>query len=698
MTELDRHNISTWFDLNELHQDVGCEYTNRIHKGIDNSKYFLLMYTKEVEFSKFIIEEELCYAKNKKKIILFYPQDSIDLRTSNLNGLINNIQWLDNKESAYYQSDTQEAIHNEKKRAQLSALTNRDYGFSIFDDQNIFLIRIALQRKLGKITPFGNYHKLCGSLDRDEFFDNNSLQLRIINKALILEAPDDYKETLKSLNFYQEDKVQKVEDHLKKIQPDKEHLLSQLIEFLQIHNNIYSVEKLYSWFETHLTDKKYTSIKLPPLREFNLQSFISLVKAMAACSFISDLKEKKTMFNGAELGIYEITDTRTTNSEHPYVDIQLYYSDYFTFKCMTEMYHILCSIDSTPFVIDNILDIKRLAPFLCSLGLGGFVAAYHDGNVSLMWTKRSKNISSGDMWHFSYDETVSLYHDSTNTNNHINIANDNSVHLDINNILTRALEEEIGISADMIKSEHHGLFEVGIIQSERLEIELISYAVLHMPSSPSLQEQIKNLHDSANDGYLEIADIRFFPLHDETNLIGKLVSPESFYISRRLATRLRKNVGKIVTIGSGTIIEDGSFINDGSIIGKNCKIHRNVYIDKNVIIGDYVKIQNNNSIYEGVTLEDGVFIGTNVSFTNDRFPRSIRKSDGLPVTRSDWTLEKTLVCRGASIGSGAVIRCGVTIGQWAMVGCGAVVINDVPAGAIVVGNPARIIKSNPLNE
>ena len=75
------------------------------------------------------------------------------------------------------------------------------------------------------------------------------------------------------------------------------------------------------------------------------------------------------------------------------------------------------------------------------------------------------------------------------------------------------------------------------------------------------------------------------------------------------------------------------------------------------------------------------------------YPRSIRKSDGKPVTRKDWQMRYTTVERGASIGAGAVIRCGITIGEWAMVGCGAVVVNDVPAGATVVGNPARIIES-----
>ena len=214
-----------------------------------------------------------------------------------------------------------------------------------------------------------------------------------------------------------------------------------------------------------------------------------------------------------------------------------------------------------------------------------------------------------------------------------------------------------------------------------------------MQENPSPQEQIKEMHDSANDGYLEISKIEFLPLRDFSKLIGRLLSPESYSIFERMQSRLRDNVGKKVFIGDNTLIEKGSYIGDNAVIGNDCRIHRNVFIDKNVKIGNLVKIQNNNSIYEGVTLEDGVFIGTNVSFINDRYPRSITK-DGRQVVPIDWKLEETKVCYGASIGAGAVIMCGVTIGKWAMVAAGSVVLEDVPDYAMVAGNPAKIIKTN----
>ncbi len=691
-TELSNHNIRVWFDLNELHEDVGEEYTKRIHDGIDKSEYFMLIYTKKVETSEFIINEELKYAMLNGKKVLFYPKDEVDLKTSKLSPYIEKIQWLDTKDTVTFQRDTQELIHDEIKKAQLSSLTNRAHGFSIFDDQNIYLIRIAMQKKLGQVTPFGNYKKLCGTAS-NEVFDNNSLHIRIINKSLFFKVPEEYQDTLTEMNFFRKDKFKEVERHLAECKPDNEELHDRLVSFISHNGAIYTMDKLFEWFKGHLTEEKYSSIDLPSLGEMDIHLFMSLVAKMVACTFIDDLKNKKTMFNGAELGVYEITDSRTTNTEHPYVDVQLYYSDYFSFKCMTEMYHILCSIDDKPFVVESIADIKTLSPFLCSIGLGGFLSTYTNGNIHLMWAKRSDSISSGDMWHFSYDETVSLLNDAAkDSDGHIIKAKDNSVHLDVDNIIFRALEEEIGVKRPQVFEDNHGLFEIGIIRSERLEVELISYAALHLPKEPSLHEQINSMHDASTDGYLEISKIEFIPLGDNKCLIGRLITPESFETCKQLRERLRYNVGKSIYVGSGTIIEDGSTLGDNVYIGKNCKLHRNVHIGDRVTIGNNVKIQNNNTIYEGVYLADGVFVGTNVSFTNDRYPRAIRREDGLPVQRGDWQLEETHVGYGASIGAGAVIRCGVTIGEWAMVGCGSVVLDDVPAGAVVVGNPARIIR------
>ena len=691
--ELERHNISVWVDLSKLHKEAGEEYQEKIRKAIESAQYFLLIYTEHegcsIEGSDFIIDNELKYAVEKKKPILFYPQDPVDLNTSRVKPYVEKIQWLDTVETARYQMDTQESLIDENKLKELSALINKKDGFSIFDDQNVFLIRVALQRILNKITVFGNYTKLCGT-GNNEFYNNQTLQLRVINKALFYEAPKEYKDELEELGFYRKDKVQEVERHIEALQPNKEDLQNQLYDFIAM---FYNLEEIYKQLKHYISNDKYKNIVLPEKEKFNTTALIDTIRKMVACSFINDLKNGKTMFNGAELGVYNIKDNRTTNSEHPLSEVDLYYSDYFTFKCMTEMYHVLCSVDDKHLKIEKVGDVHPLAPFLCSLGLGGFLAAYTETGISLMWTKRSGNISSGDMWHFSYDETVSLLLDAAKKDGKILVDKDKIVHIDITQLLSRALKEEVGATPELVEQENHGLFEVGIIKSERLEIELISQAILHLPHEQSLEEKIKSMHDSANDGYLEISKIEFLPLRDRSRLIGRLLSPESYNIFERMQSRLIDSVGKKVTIGENVLIEEGSYIGDNSKIGNNCRIHRNVFIDKNVIIGNNVKIQNNNSIYEGVILEDGAFIGTNVSFINDRYPRSILR-DGRQVVPSDWKLEETKVCYGASIGAGAVIMCGVTIGKWAMVAAGSVVLEDVPDYAMVAGNPARVFKRN----
>lgn len=135
----------------------------------------------------------------------------------------------------------------------------------------------------------------------------------------------------------------------------------------------------------------------------------------------------------------------------------------------------------------------------------------------------------------------------------------------------------------------------------------------------------------------------------------------------------------------------------GCEIGDNVKIGTFVEIQKGVKIGDRCKISSHTFICEGVTLEDEVFIGHHVTFTNDRFPRATNGGGQLQ-TEADWECIPTRVKRGASIGSGATLLCGITIGENAMVGAGSVVTKDVPPGAIVAGNPARFMKSISLEK
>jgi len=152
----------------------------------------------------------------------------------------------------------------------------------------------------------------------------------------------------------------------------------------------------------------------------------------------------------------------------------------------------------------------------------------------------------------------------------------------------------------------------------------------------------------------------------------------------------KKNIAPDVKIGKDVKIYD--FVNlYGCSIGDETKVGHFVEIQKNVQIGRRCKISSHTFICEGVTIEDNVFIGHGVTFTNDTYPRATNEMGELQ-TEADWVCEATLVKQGASIGSGATLLSSVTIGENAMVGAGSVVTNDVPPNTIVAGNPAKIIR------
>ncbi|HXE95885.1 MAG TPA: acyltransferase [Dongiaceae bacterium] len=135
-------------------------------------------------------------------------------------------------------------------------------------------------------------------------------------------------------------------------------------------------------------------------------------------------------------------------------------------------------------------------------------------------------------------------------------------------------------------------------------------------------------------------------------------------------------------IGENTRIWAFTHVLPGAQIGADCNICDHVFIENNVVIGDRVTIKCGVQIWDGIRLGDDVMVGPNATFTNDLYPRS----------KQPFELRRTVVERGASIGANATILCGITIGEGAMVGAGSVVLKDVPPHAVVVGNPARIIR------
>ena len=155
-----------------------------------------------------------------------------------------------------------------------------------------------------------------------------------------------------------------------------------------------------------------------------------------------------------------------------------------------------------------------------------------------------------------------------------------------------------------------------------------------------------------------------------------------------------ENINDSIAIADDVVLGENvrlaKFINlYGCSIGKNTKIGTFVEIQKNAWIGNNCKISSHSFICEGVVVEDNVFIGHNVTFINDLYPRATTTNGHLQ-TEADWVCCKTIVKNGASIGSSVTILCGVTIGEYSIVGAGSVVTKDVPANCVVAGNPAKI--------
>tara|TARA_Y100000996_G_scaffold404260_1_gene378165 strand:+ start:458 stop:967 length:510 start_codon:yes stop_codon:yes gene_type:complete len=144
-------------------------------------------------------------------------------------------------------------------------------------------------------------------------------------------------------------------------------------------------------------------------------------------------------------------------------------------------------------------------------------------------------------------------------------------------------------------------------------------------------------------------------------------------------------VDENVSIGEGTKIWHFTHIQSGASIGNHCTIGQNVNIGNNAKIGNYVKIQNNVSVYEGVELEDYVFCGPSMVFTNIKKPRSEFPQKGTKYYK------KTIVKKSATIGANVTIICGLTIGEYALIGSGSVIVKNVPPFSLVVGNPGKVI-------
>ena len=181
------------------------------------------------------------------------------------------------------------------------------------------------------------------------------------------------------------------------------------------------------------------------------------------------------------------------------------------------------------------------------------------------------------------------------------------------------------------------------------------------------------------------------PKKSDKNLTYSNVAPSSSSKSGDMQANRNLCIASDVKVGHN--VKFSEFINlYGCEVGDETKIGAFVEIQKNAKVGRRCKISSHTFICEGVTIEDEVFVGHNVTFVNDSFPRATSKTGAIQ-TEQDWKVEVTLVKKGASIGSGATILANVVIGENALIGAGCVVTRDVPANAIMVGNPGKVVRN-----
>lgn len=511
-----------------------------------------------------------------------------------------------------------------------------------------FSILSAVQRCFGDLTPSGRYVKLetCS-----EILSPEQISAQLTDMKFILSIPESRREELKSLGFYSE-------------MSDDTRMLDKLRCFLQKFDG-----------------------------ERDADVLIEETACEVADYVLGRLRSHATMFNGPMVGVSEITAQRSPDGiETHSLTLKMYRSDYFTFKVMSKIYgNLIASLGDkvNPFDIRTIEDIPYYAPFLCSLGMGGFLLRKEGLKESALWIKRSSGCEAANLYHFSYDETVAIK----------DLEEDGKA-VNLYGTMYRGIKEELGLGRNELMPDG-GIFEIGVIlTSSRIELELLSFQVLH----PSAYSRFPELLEAADDAKLEVGEHFFLQLGDHRReLAGRFPTPEALALIQRLEVRYKDElllrqkrnallvqISPLAEMGRDVKTDDFVILGDRCRIGVECKIHHFVHIDEDVVIGNRVKIQNNVMIPHGVTLEDGVFVGPSVVFTNDKSPRSVTP-EGQLKSGDDWTMTPTLVKEGASLGGGAVIVCGVSIGRWAMVGAGAVVTKDVPDYALVVGCPAKVV-------
>lgn len=511
LKDFEANGITTWIDIENLYKKPSEDFGEEIKLNIQNSSAFLLIYTKESIQSEYV-KQELEYAFSLKKQILCFPyfpncEELNYNKHRSFSEHLNEIQWLCNSQQIWRIPGLQEYIEGNERFRDLQSLISELPA----EDNNklavdIILARIGIQICLKKpLTPFGSFTPLECNTD---VYDNEDIHFNILNKSFYVTPTEKSALRIKSFLDKSEKWRQQLAQYNQGYEIENKEIYTQMIDFICEQCNI---------------------------SQQDAEAIVEQAREQAVNIIEKDLEVNTLMFNGPMVGIHNLRPSRTPGDENSTLDIDLYQSDYYTFKFTGELYHLLKK-QGVQFNI-KLGNISKFAPFLCSLGLGGFLIIKHGNEEYLQWVKRSSLIQAKNMWHFSYDETVHLLKDlRLDANGNPLRDSKKNMQLDPKILFNRALNEELRLQNKIAPHFKKGIFEIGLIECDRLEIELLSYAIIETDPTLSINDQLKVYTDSAKDKIeREKIDYILFTKEDIIKeLQGKFITPEALMLAEHL--------------------------------------------------------------------------------------------------------------------------------------------------------------------
>ena len=511
--------ITTWVDVENLYKNPSEDFGEEIEHNIRDSSAFLLIYSKESMQSEYV-KKELDYAFSINKPILCFPyfpncEELNYNKYRNVLGNLDKIQWLCNSQQVARIPGLSEYIEgNERFRDLQSLIADIPDQDSDKFAVDIILARIGIQIFLKKpLTPFGTFTSLECNPD---VYRNEDIHMRVLNKSFYVSPPQELSYRIQPFLDKSKEWQSELAQYNQGYEIESEELFAQMVDFIGAKCHITASEAL---------------------------QIIDQARSQAVDIIEKALETDSLMFNGPMVGVHHLRADRIPGGERSVLYIDLYQSDYYTFKFTGELYHLLRK-RGVEFSI-RLDNIKDYAPFLCSLGLGGFIIVKHGQEEYLQWVKRSGLIQAKKMWHFSYDETVHILKDLVLDYNKRPILDkqDHQMKLDAGILFKRALKEELRLQNQISPKFKKGIFEIGLIECDRLEIELLSYAIIETDPQLSIEDQLRIYTDSAKDK-IEREKIEYIQFSKEgivKELHGKFVTPEALTLANRLLVQKKEN-------------------------------------------------------------------------------------------------------------------------------------------------------------